>query len=300
MKKRYIALSVLLIIIGLTLCIVPICLSGFRFLDMFDGNSVQKTYEIVGDIASINIKDLDSDVVIRKSHDGVSKIVYYDNNRYTTVISEENGALTISSDYDGKWYNYIGVMSSDKDAVIYLAKDVYDSLYVDSDTCDIKNAEGVSFNTVNIALSTGDVELGNMKAGELSISVSTGDIDLDRIECSSLNVSATTGDLELDSVKAAEISLSTSTGDINLEDVVSDGLLNIKTTTGDVELEGCDGSEIRIKTSSGDVEGYFLSGKKYQVYTSTGRVRVPEDAGNESCEIRTSTGDVIIAMGDRD
>ena len=81
MKKRYIALSVLLIIIGLTLCIVPICLSGFRFLDMFEGNSVQKTYEIVGDIASINIKDLDSDVMIRKSHDGVSKIVYYDNGR---------------------------------------------------------------------------------------------------------------------------------------------------------------------------------------------------------------------------
>lgn len=298
MKKRYIALSVLLIIIGLTLCIVPICLSGFRFLDMFEGNSVQKTYEIVGDIASINIKDLDSDVMIRKSSDGVSKIVYYDNNRYTTNISVENGALTISSDYDGKWYNYIGVMGSDKDAVIYLAKDVYDSLYVDSDTCDIKNTEGVSFNSINISLDTGDVELALIDGKEINVSTDTGDISIksSAIE-GGVTLEADTGDIDLFRLNCNALKIDVDTGDVELHDVKGTQGIKVETSTGDVDIEDCRGYEIDIKTTTGDIEGYFMDVNwTFVTKTSSGRVIVPKNTEGYICKLTTRSGDIEIRI----
>mgnify|MGYP003303836875 FL=1 len=78
MKKRYIALSALLIVVGLALCFVSLSMSGFDFIKMFNDNSEEKTYEIKSDITSIDIRDLTNDIEIRKSPDGVSKIVYFD------------------------------------------------------------------------------------------------------------------------------------------------------------------------------------------------------------------------------
>lgn len=298
MKKRYILLSAFLVIVGLVLCLVSLSMSGFSFIKMFNDSSEMKTYEIKSDITSIDIRDLTNDIEIRKSPDGVSKIVYFDNSRYICAISEENGKLSIKSDYQGKWYNYISIFSSDKDAVLYLNKDLYDSLYVDSDTSDIKSVEGVSFNSINISLDTGDVELALIDGKEINISTDTGDISIksSAIE-GSVTLEADSGDIDLFRLNCNALKIDVDTGDVELHDVKGAHGIKVETSSGDVDIEDCRGNEIDIKTSTGDIEGYFMDVNwTFVTKTSSGRVRVPKNTEGNICKLTTRSGDIEIRI----
>jgi hypothetical protein len=298
MKKRYIALSALLIIVGLALCFVSLSMVGFDFIKMFNDNSEEKTYEIKSDITSIDIRDLTNDIEIRKSPDGVSKIVYFDNNRYICAISEDNGKLSIKSDYQGKWYNHISVFSSDKDIVLYLGKDMYDSLYVDSDTSDVKSVEGVSFNSINISLDTGDVDLALIDGKEINVSTDTGDISIksSAIE-GGVTLEADTGGMDLFRLNCNALKIDVDTGDVELHDVKCTRGIKVETSTGDVDIEDCRGHEIDIKTTTGDIEGYFMDVNwTFVTKTSSGRVIVPKNTEGYICKLTTSSGDIEIRI----
>jgi len=193
----------------------------------------------------------------------------------------------------------------------------FGSIKVDSDTGDIRigaSSEGA----INLGTDTGDVEITSASAGSLVIEGDTGDVNLDgtavkadlRIELEtgdaylaevtvegSLNIENDTGDVDLKRVSAkGGIRCDTDTGDVSLVQTITEGALRIETDTGDVELEGADGKEIYITTSTGDVEGSILTEKVFITDSSTGKIRVPSSISGGRCEVRTSTGDIILTI----
>ena len=72
------------------------------------------------------------------------------------------------------------------------------------------------------------------------------------------------------------------------------GKLNIKRTTGDVIFSKFDANEIYIETDTGDVIGGLLSEKIFNIDTSTGDKIYPNSTTGGKCEVKTSTGDIII------
>ena len=90
------------------------------------------------------------------------------------------------------------------------------------------------------------------------------------------------------------VDIELSTGDVTVKDINCKGNMAIRVSTGDVYIEKSDASEIFIKTSTGDVIGSFLTEKVYTAKTNTGEIDVPKSKNGGKCEIRTSTGDIII------
>ena len=72
--------------------------------------------------------------------------------------------------------------------------------------------------------------------------------------------------------------------------------MNLITSTGDVTFRASDAKSIKVETSTGDVTGSLLTGKAFTTKTSTGDINVPSNSGTDTCDIRTSTGDIEITI----
>ena len=83
---------------------------------------------------------------------------------------------------------------------------------------------------------------------------------------------------------------------ISLKNVIATEKISIESDVGDIKFEGSDAAEIYFKTSTGDVAGTLLSEKIFITDTSTGRISVPKTTTGGKCEIKTSTGDIEIAI----
>ena len=116
-------------------------------------------------------------------------------------------------------------------------------------------------------------------------------------EYGSVNINVLTGSVKIsDTVFSGDIKLKSSTGDVKLKNVISDGLMTVNGTTCDVKFENIDAKEIAITVSTGDVCGTILTDKVFTAKASTGDISVPASSGNESCSIKTSTGDIEIEI----
>lgn len=119
---------------------------------------------------------------------------------------------------------------------------------------------------------------------------------LPETEYEKLTVKVSTGDIKISDIEAKTVLIHTSTGDVQLDSVIASEMLSIETSTGDVRLDGCDSPVVKIKTSTGDVNGTLLTPKTFRTETSTGTVRVPSGSYPETCEIKTSTGDIKMTV----
>jgi DUF4097 and DUF4098 domain-containing protein YvlB len=127
----------------------------------------------------------------------------------------------------------------------------------------------------------------------LDFETDTGDIRVKGAKVTSrVEFSTDTGDMELYSVRCESLCTESDTGEQGLEDVIVNGTAQLKSSSGDIDLLSFDAEEIFIKASTGDVFGILLSEKKFDVDSSTGDIRVPQDGDGGLCEIRTSTGDI--------
>ena len=73
-------------------------------------------------------------------------------------------------------------------------------------------------------------------------------------------------------------------------------MMDIRRSTGDVDIRGCDAPVIVIETDTGDVTGSLLTGKLFDIRTSTGNVQIPKSTLGGECRITTSTGDIRIVI----
>ena len=85
------------------------------------------------------------------------------------------------------------------------------------------------------------------------------------------------------------------TGDQRFTDVIASGDMNIKGSTGDIILDGVDAANIYITNSTGDVSGTILTDKIFDLYSNTGAEIHPESRPGGKCEVKTSTGDIILS-----
>ena len=231
MKKFLLITAFILTFSGIALLIYAISSNGFNFPN--NENYSQSTYAVSEEFNNIKINSGEDDVVFKPSK--TASVVCFDSEKIKHIVSAENGTLNIDYDDMRKWYDYL-IPSKSRIITVYLPLSQYD-------TIDIK--------------------------------VSTGDINIKDITCKDLNSSG-------------------STGSITLENVLASDTLNIKSSTGDVRFINSDAGEITVKTSTGDVTGTLKSGKEFITKTSTGDISVPDTKFGGKCTVTTSTGDIYI------
>lgn len=145
---------------------------------------------------------------------------------------------------------------------------------------------------LNIATTSGDVELDGegLDVNQLTVNTASGDLDCHLRACKELRFRSASGDLEL-SGACADLHADTMSGDISLHGHLDDVL--VKTASGDIEL---DGSVRRFLASSMSGDLHVESAQQPQVMelsTKSGscEARIP-DAGPFTLRHKTVSGEV--------
>ena len=314
--KIWLALAASLIVSGIIIFGVIMSMLKWDITKLGTAKYETNNYGFDESFKNISVNTDTADVIFLRSEDGTCRVVCHENKKakHATFVSDDT--LYINTVDERKWYDHIGIIFDAPEITVYLPLGEYGNLTVNNSTGDVKIPESFSFESIDIqsstgdvecradinggvkiTLSTGDVELENISAGKVDISVTTGDIEISALNCDGdIKIKVTTGDTHIENATSKSLISTGSTGDMTLENVVATESFNIERRTGDVVLDGCDASSILVKTSTGNVHGSLLSEKIFVTRTDTGRVSVPKTTSGGTCEINTSTGNIIIKI----
>lgn len=236
----------------------------------------EHTYEITSDFADINIAVDTADVWIYHTEEGKATVVCNVHEKLASEVFVVDGVLTVKIQDTRYWYEKIGIHFESPKVAIYLPEEEYGKLYQKSATGGAVISGGLSFESIDVSVRTGNAFCWASAKGMIRLGVTTGEIRLGAESAQSVELKATTGDISLWGVVAEEISVSG--------------------TTGDVMMEACDGENITISLTTGDVECSFLTQKVVSAKSTTGKVSVPDAASGSSCKITTTTGNIEVAI----
>ena len=265
-------------IVGLSLTSLLVAFIAFSAGMSIYGYSTlnTKTTVIEENFTSINIDVKIYYVVIKSSDNNECKVINTETNKVLVDVQVNDGTLEIKTIDNREFYERMMFSSLGFEIEVYLPSATYESLYVENSTGDLKVSSGFTFSDSTINISTGDVSLSDVSLGNVKIIISTGDIYMKNINCTTLDINAGTGDKKL----------------IN---VISTGDMNIKGSTGDIILDGVDAANIYITNSTGDVKGTILTDKLFDIHSNTGEKAYPESRPGGMCQVKTSTGDILLS-----
>lgn len=286
------------------------------FMELATDKYETNTYEIREAFSGISIDTDTAEIVFALSDNGKCTVECYEEENARHSVFVEDGTLTVELNDERSVYGSIRLNFDAPRITVYLPKAEYTSLLIDESTGHIVIPKDFCFNTVDISLSTGDVEfcasaservkikastggirVENISAGELELSVSTGRVTVSGVRCQGdVTVGVTTGKTSLTDLACKSVISRGSTGDISLKRVIAAEKFSIERSTGDVKFESCDAAEISVKTDTGDVTGSLLSDKVFVANTDTGSVDVPKTVNGGKCEITTDTGNIRISV----
>lgn len=317
MKKTKIWLvAALLVVIGLIIFVSAMSALAWDYTKLNNTKYETNTHNISGEFKNINIETNTGDVIFLPSDNGECKVVCYEQENLKHSADIDDETLNIKIVDNRKWYDYITFTFSSPKITVYLPKESYDLLVINTDTGSVNIPDGFNFKEIKVSgdtgsvkcrsnvsglmqikTSTGDINIDNITAGEMNLSVSTGSVNVKSVNCEGdIKIKVDTGKVQLTDVTCKNLNSNGSTGKISLKNVIASEKLNIKRDTGDVKFTGCDAAEIYIETDTGDVTGTLLSEKVFIVRSDIGSIDVPKTVTGGRCEITTDTGDIKIRI----
>ncbi len=315
-SKIWLAVATLFVVIGLILFAFVMEKLGWDFTRLSTVKYVSNTLEVTEEFDKISIDVNTADIEFIPTSDGYCTIVCFEDERVKHSATVKNGTLVIDTNDTRKWYEYIGISLSFPKMTVYLPQNEYASLIVETDTGDVNIPKDFAFdkieidgdtsdvssfapvtNVLDVELSTGDIIIDGITAGQVKLTTATGEIAVSSVTTkNNIDIETDTGTVKLSNASCSNFVAESDTGTITLKNVMVTGTISIESDTGDVRLEGSDAAEISVKTDTGDVAGTLLSEKVFITETSTGRINVPETTLGGKCEIITETGDINISI----
>ncbi len=314
--KTCLIIATCLIIVGLIMFTVAMSKNGWDFTKLSTEKYVTNAYEFKEDFKNI-LFDTDTVDITFKLGDGKqTKVVCFEKENLNHSVKIEENTLKIGLIDERKWYEHIGINFHTPKITVYFPKKEYSVLSIKESTGDIELPKDFHFESVDISVSTGDINLlssatdfikvktstgdiiaENISANMLDLSVSTGEISIQNISCKEdIKIEVSTGKAKLQNVSCSNIVSSGDTGDLSLQNVIAKENFSIERSTGNIKFDGCDAKELLIKTDTGDVKGTLLSEKVFIVESDTGSIDVPKSVTGGKCDITTDTGDIKIKI----
>lgn len=297
MKVKAIIIAICMILIGGMIFVGVMTSLNWDFKRL--QNTQFKTYEhtVEEEYTNISIVTDESDIVFLPSEDGSTRVVCCDAKNVEHSVSVKDGTLVIEVEDTRKWYDYLVVDFGNRESItVYLPAGEYGNLSIITTTGNVEIPQEFKFANINIEGNTCDVVNCASAIGNIMIHTSTGDITVKNITAGSMDLSVGTGSVNLSDAACGSLVIHGNTGDVSLTRTVASDSLHIEANTGDVHLAACDASSIVIRVNTGDVTGSLLTGKMFNVSTSTGKINIPASVSGGMCEIKTNTGDINVVL----
>ena len=274
------------------------------------------TTDVNDEFQNINIDIDTSDLIIKKSDNGLTRVECAETEKIFHEVKVEDGTLKVIQNDTRKWTeSMFNFFYNELKVTIYLGETDFNNLNILVSTGYIDVAKELTFKTAEIKGSTGDVSVRAKVLDSININLSTGRITVEETNTKNLFVKASTGivnlknitveekttinvstgDIYLSDLTSGKINISSSTGDLFLTNVIANDDIIIKTSTGNVIFDHSDAQSLNIETSTGDVRGSFLTPKTFIISADIKHVDVPKTNGG-FCDIKTDTGRIKITI----
>lgn len=303
-----------LIVMGILVACGSIAMVAFG-TEKYETNS----YVVVADFTEISMKTDTADISLALSEDDECKVVCYEPEKVRHIVTNEGYTLSVNVIDERQWYERIGIYAHSPKITVYLPNSSYQSLVIREDTGDIEIPGDFHFESMDISTSTGNIRnlasadtsvkikattgsihVEGITADTLDLCASTGKVIVTDATCASdIKIAVTTGEIDVTDVQCKNILSDGDTGNVRLENVIATEKISIERSTGDVKFNSCDAAEIFVETDTGDVTGNLLTDKVFFAETDTGRIDVPRTTSGGKCEISTDTGDIKIAIDEK-
>lgn len=316
-KKIAIWLSLLFLAAGLLLSVCALFAIRFDFTALNTLRLETNAYTVNEHFANIYIDGAECDVRFLPSTDGGCQVICTEGDKIRHTVGVENGTLTVQRIDERKWYEHIGIYWGRMQIVVYLPAEEYGSLFVRSLSGDIELSEPFAFGevqientsgnvrytaptkeSISIKTVSGDIYVGGTSAKRCDVSSTSGDIQIASVSCdTALNARTVSGGIELSDTYTGGSTVRSTSGHIVLSNVISFGELHLESVSGDIILKKSDAASLWIKTTSGNVNGSLLTDKSFVTDTVSGYIDVPSSGSGGSCQIKTTSGNVKITIG---
>ena len=211
-KIWLIAAASLMLVGAMILGGVMMCLK-WDFGKLFAGENVMTDFKIEENFSNISVDLTTAHVSILPSEGGDALVKCSDQKHIKYICRVEDGTLYITAEDTRAWYEHItGFHFTKPQTVIYLPTAEYGALRVENTTGDVEISKDLTFKSIDVSLTTGDVKSG-ASANER------------------IKIKTTTGDITVRGVSAESIALTTGTGDIQATDVTCKGNVKVDTVT---------------------------------------------------------------------
>lgn len=291
-KKVWIFSSVCLIVAGFIIFLVSLVVMNFDLTRLNTVNFVTNTYTIEETFTDINISGAECNISFDYAKDGQCRVVCAEGEKISHTVSVVDDTLVIEREDRREWYERIGIYWGKMEIVVSLPESQYNSLYAKSLSGEITIPEEFTFNNAEIITTSGDINFNAKVLNDLNVKTTSGEIHVAEITPQNITVKATSGDIELENIECNTLTTDNTSGEINLTDVVVSGNLKTQTVSGDIELQDCDAKTLYLKSTSGEISGHLLTEKNFVTSTTSGDIKVPKSAGDDKCEIITTSGDI--------
>lgn len=295
-KKVTIITAVILFVIGLIISFCSLISLKFDFEKLNTFHSATNTYTVSENFRNINVKGTECDIRLMLSEDDKCHITCIEEEKISHSVKVKNDTLTIERIDNRKWYECIKFFYwEDMRIDVYLPKNKYEELYVKSTSGDIVISDKITFDKAEFKNTSGDLNISEISADSIDIQTTSGNIMLTSIKAdSTLKLGSVSGDIYTSNIDCQNITAETTSGNHKLSNVIAENNMTIKSVSGDVYFKQSDSNDIFVKTTSGNVSGTLRSAKIFNIDTTSGDINVPKSGIGGKCEIKTTSGDIML------
>lgn len=280
--------------------------------------------------------DYTADFKLLPSENGTCRVECMESEKICYSVTTENNVLHIECADRRTLFSRYKFSRAQRHATVrvYLPQGTYKSLEVETASGDIAIPAGYAFDTASLQSTSGDIACC-AECGALSAQAASGDITLKDTSCGTLalgtasgavtllniknesggsietasgkaqitnykgdalEIGTASGKVSLENAECAALHINTASGGVDLTHTVSADVMEIGTASGSIHFENCDAASLSLDSMSGSVVGTLNTGKAFRAQSRSGKVDVPFDSGEGTCEIETRSGSIRVKI----
>lgn len=212
-----------------------------------------KSFEVNDDLFNAEISLTEEDIAFRLSKDDKINILFngkLHEDRYVLTFDDALLLFKSTKRFDLGFF----IRKSENTNFIFEIPErlIADEFKFHSVSADI-DISGIRANNLQISTTSGDMQITNVKFGDVKWHTVNGDIDVKNAEIKSLNASQVSGDVQFTNVTiAGAFHINTVSGDLSLIDSSCDEL-DLHTVSGDLDGREFYPKKVTLKAVSGDI-----------------------------------------------
>ncbi|MBR5348106.1 MAG: DUF4097 family beta strand repeat protein [Lachnospiraceae bacterium] len=300
-KKTSIVIAIVFIVSGFALSFTAFAMMGFDYKKFETEKYEMKETKPEGSFSKI-IVDSSVEVKFAASVDGTTRVSYpvFEDAPHDIRVEDDTLKIMVKR---GDWHwttMFIPHISfGSAKMTIYLPKDQYESLVIESNSGDVLVPENFTFGDMTVKTTSGDVISRAQVTGAQSIKTTSGNIVDKNAKVKTLVLNATSGDIRLEAANVTEtLAIKTFSGNVVLENVKGGANLTVDRTSGDLHINDAEFADAAVESTSGDSTLKNMNVSSLSVKAASGEIWIGTVQMDGDAMIKTSSGDIVLRKFD--